>query len=207
MQRSSPAKSHSEPSPGMPPRTPPPRRDLLTAFLAIVFGGLSGLIPLGAGVTMFLDPVLKRKVNGNNDAGHAPDAGKPFLRVTSLDSLPADGTPVQVPVIADLADAWNREVNQPIGAVYLSRRGNEVKCFNAICPHAGCFVAYSAERDLFQCPCHTSAFQEDGTRILPSPSPRNMDALAVDPERLKQGEVWVKFVNYYPGKESQEAKA
>ena len=120
--------------------------------------------------------------------------------------MPADGTPVQVPVVADLTDAWNREANQPIGAVYLRREGDKVDCFNAICPHAGCFVGYAADRKVFQCPCHTSSFELDGQRIMPSPSPRNMDELTVDPEKLKAGEVWVQFVNYYPGKEDREEK-
>ena len=108
--------------------------------------------------------------------------------------------------MADLTDAWNREANQPIGAVYLRREGDKVLCFNAICPHAGCFVGYAAERKVFQCPCHTSSFELDGQRIMPSPSPRNMDELAVDPEKLKAGEVCVQFVNYYPGKEDREEK-
>jgi hypothetical protein len=33
-----------------------------------------------------------------------------------------------------------------------------------------------------------------------------MDRLTVDADRLQQGEVWVEFVNYHPGKEHQEAK-
>jgi menaquinol-cytochrome c reductase iron-sulfur subunit len=97
-----------------------------------------------------------------------------------------------------------------VGAVYLRRVGKNgqeaVECFNAICPHAGCFVAFSGERKLFQCPCHTSSFQLNGDRILPSPSPRNMDALTVDEARLKDGEVWVQFCNYYPGHAEREEK-
>jgi Rieske Fe-S protein len=126
--------------------------------------------------------------------------------VATIDALPSDGTPVQVPVIADLTDAWNCEPNQPVGAVYLRKVGGKVTCFNAICPHAGCFVAYSTDRNVFQCPCHTSSFQLDGARNLPSPSPRDMDALKIDEAKLKEGEVWVQFVNYYPGKEHQEEK-
>jgi hypothetical protein len=33
-----------------------------------------------------------------------------------------------------------------------------------------------------------------------------MDALKVDETKLQSGEVWVQFVNYYPGKEKQEEK-
>jgi menaquinol-cytochrome c reductase iron-sulfur subunit len=167
---------------------------------ATIIGAFIGIVPFAAGLATFLDPLLRRKKGGESGDGPKP------LRVASLDALPADGTPVQVPVIADLTDAWNREANQPIGAVYLRREGDNVTCFNAICPHAGCFVGYAADRHVFQCPCHTSSFQLDGHRIMPSPSPRDMDDLSVDPEKLKSGEVWVQFVNYYPGKEHREVK-
>lgn len=175
-----------------------PRRNLVAAFGATVIGLIIKLVPLSAGLAVFFDPLLKRK--------GAAAGQKPFLRVASLSALPEDGTPVQFPVVADLTDAWNREPNQPIGAVYLRRVGNTVECFNAICPHAGCFVAYAAQRKVFQCPCHTSSFELTGQRIAPSPSPRDLDKLAVDEEKLRSGEVWVQFVNYYPGKEHREEK-
>lgn len=193
------------PAPGTPPPVETPRRNVLAATLATIVGLIVGLFPFAAGVFVFLDPILKRKAGGNAKAG---EEQRPFRRVATLDALPADGTPVQVPVIADLTDAWNRETNQPIGAVYLRKTDDgKVACFNAICPHAGCFVAYSDDRKVFQCPCHTSSFQLDGTRIMPSPSPRDMDSLVVDQDKLlKDGEVWVQFVNYYPGHEEREAK-
>jgi menaquinol-cytochrome c reductase iron-sulfur subunit len=156
------------------------------------------VFPFAAGLLVFLDPVLKKKSSGSGAEG-----GKPFLRVASLDSIKDDGIPVQVPVISDLEDAWNREVNQPVGAVYLIRQGTKITAFNAICPHAGCFVGYAADRNCFQCPCHTSSFLPDGSRILPSPSPRDMDSLPVE---IKDGDVLVQFVNYYPGKEEREEK-
>ena len=183
-----------------PPLPETPRRNVLVATMAAVLGAVVAIFPFGAGLLVFLDPILKRKASGSGGEG------RPLRRVATLEALPTDGTPIQVPVIADQTNAWNREPNQPVGAVYLRRQGNEVECFNAICPHAGCFVAYSGERKLFQCPCHTSAFQLDGERIMPSPSPRDMDKLVVDPDKLKQGEVWIEFVNYYPGKPTQEAK-
>jgi menaquinol-cytochrome c reductase iron-sulfur subunit len=199
---SKPSSPHSGSGP-LPPAsvTETPRRSVLTAVSAVIIGGIVGLVPLAAGLATFLDPLLRRKSKAEGKEGEHN-----LRRVASLGALPTDGTPVQVPVIADLTDAWNREPNQPIGAVYLRREGDKVTCFNAICPHAGCFVAYAADRKVFQCPCHTSSFQLDGQRIMPSPSPRNMDDLTVDEEKLKAGEVWVDFVNYYPGKEDREVK-
>jgi menaquinol-cytochrome c reductase iron-sulfur subunit len=170
----------------------PPRRNVLAAILATIIGGIVGLFPLGAGALMFLDPILKAKKKGKAKAGESKGR---LLRVATKDAIPAD-----------LKDAWNLEPNQPVGAVYLRNRDGKIECFNAICPHAGCFVAYSGDRKVFQCPCHTSSFQLDGKRIMPSPSPRDMDTLTVDEQKLADGEVWVEFVNYYPGKEKQEPK-
>ncbi len=178
----------------------PPRRNVLAAAVATMIGAFVGIIPFAAGLATFLDPLLRRKKAGGEDGARR------LIRVASADAIPTDGTPIQVPVIADLTDAWNREPNQPIGAVYLRREDEKIVCFNAICPHAGCFVGYAADRKVFQCPCHTSSFKLDGERIMPSPSPRNMDELTVDAEKLKSGEVWIEFVNYYPGKEDREEK-
>ncbi|MEX2174742.1 MAG: Rieske (2Fe-2S) protein [Pirellulaceae bacterium] len=198
---------------GQPAQTPvspqpenPPRRNVLAAVSALLIGGLVGLFPMGAGVLMFLDPILKRKNKGGGSGSKEAEAQRPYRRVATVAALPDDGTPVQVPVIADLTDAWNREPNQPVGAVYLRKVGDEIECLNTICPHAGCRVAYSADRQVFQCPCHNSSFKLDGARILPSPSPRDMDALPVDAEKLAAGEVWVQFCNFYSGHEKQEAK-
>jgi menaquinol-cytochrome c reductase iron-sulfur subunit len=182
------------------PVTETPRRNVVAAVAATLIGGLVGIVPFAAGLATFLDPLLRRKKAGGEGSATS-------RRVALLDALPVDGTPVQVPVVADLTDAWNREPNQPIGAVYLRRVADDkVECFNAICPHAGCFVGYAADRKVFQCPCHTSSFELDGQRIMPSPSPRNMDALTVDDAKLKQGEIWVQFENFYPGKEEREVK-
>lgn len=183
---------------GKPNEPQPQRRSVLVAFFAGAIGTLIAVFPFGAGVLTFLDPLLRKKKETGN--------GK-LLRVGLVEGVPADGTPVQVPVIADLTDGWNRESNQPIGAVYLRRDGEKIVAYNAICPHAGCFVGFDDARRCFQCPCHTSAFKLDGARIEPSPSPRDLDPLEVDAAKLAQGEVWVNFVNYYPGKATREPKA
>jgi Rieske Fe-S protein len=178
------------------PHLPEPRRSFLAEVLAVVIGGIVAVFPFASGLIVFLDPILRRR---SAEGGEVP-----FRRVASLGALPVDGTPVQAPVIADLEDAWNREVNQPVGAVYLIRKGNEVIAYNAICPHAGCFVGYAADRKCFQCPCHTSSFQLDGTRIgANSPAPRDMDPLEV---KVEGDNVLVQFKNFYPGKEEREVK-
>jgi len=169
-----------------------PRRGFLVQFMALVTGGVATMVPLAAGVFAFLDP-LRRRANDNG-----------YTRVATLDSVPDDGIPREFPVLADRTDAWNRYPNEPVGAVYLRRVKGEttVAAYSAICPHAGCFVDYAIEHGAFQCPCHDSKFEPDGARVNPEscPSPRDLDTLKVDEERLADGEVWVEFKNFRAGR-------
>ncbi len=176
----------------------PHRRSFFVAFAAGAIGFVLSIFPVVAGALVVLDPLLGKKKKKDR-----------WLRVATRDSIPADGTPIRVPVIADLVDGWNREPNQPIGAVYLRREGKKIIAFNAICPHAGCFVNYASQRNVFQCPCHTSSFTLDGARADDSsPSPRDMDSLKVVEKKVNETvEVWVEFVNYYPGKSDRVEKA
>jgi menaquinol-cytochrome c reductase iron-sulfur subunit len=162
---------------------------------------------------MFLDPAIRRAKGGGESGG----AGK-FTRITTLEALPLDGSPVQFAIMEDKVDAWNREPNQPVGSVFLRRLANQVLAFNAVCPHAGCYVAYSVARATFRCPCHNSAFALDGAKIetpeMANPSPRALDTLdvefrlpgiekAIDEKTAAAStspvEVWVRFRNFKAG--------
>lgn len=166
------------------------RRGFLTRFAAAAVGAIVALVPAAAGLAVFLDP-LRRK---NRLEG--------FLRVTSLSALPADGMPRQFPVMASRSDAWSGFPQDSLGAVYLVRDAlDQVTCFNAVCPHAGCFVDFIFRAREFRCPCHDSAFELSGARVgADCPSPRDLDSLEVDKARLTQGEVWVRFQNFRAGK-------
>ena len=53
----------------------PQRRGFLAGAAALIIGGIVGLVPMGAGLLVFLDPILKRKAKaGGNGAGkiHGP---------------------------------------------------------------------------------------------------------------------------------------
>ena len=193
----------------------PARRNLLVSFLALAVGAVISLFPFAAGMFVFLDPVIKKRSAAK---GAQEEAG--FRRICSLDAVPADGSPVKVALVADRVDAWTVDPNQPIGAVYLRRvnagkpgksgaKGFKVQAFNAICPHAGCFVAWLPDHKVYLCPCHNSAFMPDGEKTKfqgkTNPSPRPLDELPV--ELRNSGEVWVQFQNFYPGLHEKQPKA
>lgn len=168
----------------------PPRRSFLARAGAIVVGAFAGLIPVGAGAAALLDPLRR----GSRDTG--------MVRVTRLSALPPDGSPKKFTVQADRTDAWSTYADTPIGAVYLRRTNDEVIALNVVCPHAGCFVRHMADEGRFACPCHNSSFDLDGeVNNTSSPSPRAMDALAVE---VRNGdEIWVRFQNFLPGREEK----
>ena len=140
-----------------------------------------------AGLVVLTDP-LRRK----SSAGAA-------IRITTTEAVPTDGIPRKFPVLASKTDAWNKLENVPVGAVYLRRTSDgKVAALNVVCPHAGCFVDFSAERSEFLCPCHRSSFKVTGEIAAKgSPSPRGLDAL--DAEVREDGSIWVKFQNFEAG--------
>lgn len=165
------------------------RRGFVAKLAAGTLAALGALVPAVTGIIAALSPLRWKG-----------SAGQP-IHLASLESLPEDGTPRKLPVVADRTDAWNRYPSEPIGAVFLRRTGErEVKALQVICPHAGCSVQYvpTAEGGEFFCPCHNARFNLDGERLDdPSPSPRSLDELEVLEEKLP--EVWVKFQNFRTG--------
>jgi Rieske Fe-S protein len=168
----------------------PPRRNFFKKFLAVVIGGVATAVPAAAALMVFVDPV-RRKRGG---AG-----GGEYVPVTPLDAVPADGTPRRFQIIADRVDAWTKYKSVPLGAVYVKRQGGDVEAYNALCPHAGCFINVAADGQSFHCPCHNSGFNADGSLRPGSVSPRAMDRLEVDKDALTQGTVAVKFQNFVAG--------
>jgi menaquinol-cytochrome c reductase iron-sulfur subunit len=164
------------------------RRGFLGGVVACVCGAIAFAVPAVTGFLAFLNPLQQKSRSGT------------LMRLASLDVLPEDGTPKKFPIIADQTDAWTHFPAEPIGAVFLRRAGGKALAFQVVCPHAGCAINFepSSAGGKFFCPCHAASFDLSGKRSdATSPSPRDMDSLAV--EIRNQNEVWVKFENFAVG--------
>jgi menaquinol-cytochrome c reductase iron-sulfur subunit len=170
-----------------------PRRDFVTKALAVLFGAIVTVVPFVPALGVFLDPLLRKK-RSVGPVGSAVDA-EGFIKVATTKQL-EEGAPLLAPVVADLQNFWNRFPQTPIGAVYLTKSGDDVQCFNARCPHLGCTVNYRPSEGIYLCPCHDSSFNPDGSRNNDIP-PRDLDALEV--QVRNEEEVWVKFQNFRVG--------
>jgi len=175
---------------------PPARRGFFAKALALGLAAAAYAVPVLSGLAAALNPLRQKG-----------QAGK-FYKLALLDTLPEDGTPQKVAVIDQRVNAWTRSI-EPIGAVYLMRTrdaSEPVRAIQVICPHAGCSVQFKETVEEeggekvgeFYCPCHRARFDLEGVRLdATSPSPRDLDTLAIDPDKLP--EVWVEFQNFQTG--------
>jgi nitrite reductase/ring-hydroxylating ferredoxin subunit len=182
---------------------PAARRSFVVQVAAIVTGAIVAIFPFAVGLGVILDPTRRRRAATGGDNG-ALASGPKFVRICPLDSLSPGGPPQAFPVILDVVDdAWTRTFNQKIGVIYLARSNaggdKDITALNAKCPHLGCIVDFNREKGNFQCPCHESAFAENGDKLY-GPSLRGMDHLATEVRTVGgQQEVYVAFEKFQPG--------
>jgi menaquinol-cytochrome c reductase iron-sulfur subunit len=181
------------------PAPPPPgeRRSFFTKAAAIVVGAIVAIFPFAAGLGVLLDPLRRRAT-----ANHAEEAVQ-FVRLGPLDILRADGIPHQFALTDDVADAWTRSPAQRVGSAFLMRTdspaGPKITALSSVCPHLGCAVDFNGKAGEFECPCHASAFAEDGKKLY-GPSLRGLDPLEVKlVENDGKQEIWVECARFRAG--------
>jgi len=124
--------------------------------------------------------------------------GGRWIKTVRFDSL-TEGRLVRVELVSDRRDAWTLEKQVALGAAWLRREGDRVRAWSVVCPHLGCAIEQQGEQAGsprgFSCPCHDSAFDEQGRRLT-GPSPRDLDALDT---RIEDGFVHVEFRRFRQG--------
>lgn len=187
-------------SPPTKPPHPAERRSFLVKAAAVVIGGIVAIFPFAAGLGVLLDP-LRRRAKGVADA--TADEAIKYVRIGPLDVLPADGVPHQFVLTDDVVDSWTRSPAQRVGTAFLMRTdsadGPKVTALSSVCPHLGCAVDFNRPAGDFECPCHASAFAEDGQKLF-GPSLRGLDPLAVKlVESNGNQEIWVERARFRTG--------
>ena len=160
---------------------PEPKRRTLRVMAGSMLAVMAG-VPAAIAARFALDPTLRRRKGG---------AAEP-VRVADLAAVPDDGTPRAFPVRADQVDGWTGTPDVEVGVVYLRKTEDGVVAWNARCPHLGCLIEHKADEGHFLCPCHSSVFEEDGSRRN-EVSPRDMDTL---PAEVRDGAVYVAYQDF-----------
>jgi menaquinol-cytochrome c reductase iron-sulfur subunit len=168
------------------------RRDIFR-FATMAVGTLMALLFAVPGVAYVLSPLR------NRDDEHL------FETLTKLKDLEV-GVPRSFAVIKDVHDAWTRYPREPVGSIWLIRQPDgspkPVIALSAECPHLGCPVILTADLKGFLCPCHTSAFDLEGTQKNDVP-PRRMDDLEVQLGDGDNPEVRVKYQRFRTQREEK----
>ena len=126
----------------------PSRRE----FLNYIWGASIALLlgELTAGLLWFAFPRFKEGEFGGTFAFNPAD-------------LPEAGTPPQ----------WN-----PSGRFHVSNTENGLLALYGVCTHLGCLPKWVASNTRFECPCHGSKFEGNGSYIE-GPAPRGLDRFPV----------------------------
>jgi menaquinol-cytochrome c reductase iron-sulfur subunit len=152
-----------------PSSAPPTRRGFL-GTLTVLLG--SAIAALGA------VPVLGSLFSPLRAAPRQGGAEEP-IPVGNIADFPV-GVPRRVELVRSVTDAWSRSEATTVGAAWVTRHADGTfTALSTLCPHLGCGVNLDKQRNLYACPCHTSAFSLEGKR-LEGPAPRGMDPLDVE---------------------------
>ncbi len=75
---------------------------------------------------------------------------------------------------ADVPAMGDEPQSFPAGRFHLTQTQNGVLALYNVCTHLGCLPKWQAARGRFECPCHGSKYELDGTWIE-GPAPRSLD--------------------------------
>ncbi len=64
-------------------------------------------------------------------------------------------------------------------ALVIQQTADDFVAFDAVCPHAGCTVAYQAAAKIIACPCHGSEFSPKTGAVLNGPATTGLTAIKV----------------------------
>ena len=109
----------------------------------------------------------------------APTTTAPGATTTTTAAPPkgkAIGPASQVPVGGSAA------FNDPSTgdpSLVIQQTADDFKAFDAICPHAGCTVAYQASASIIACPCHGSEFDPKTGAVIQGPATSGLTPIKV----------------------------
>jgi thiosulfate dehydrogenase [quinone] large subunit len=175
-------RSRAEPSSSAtgPDRQEIDRRAFALKAVAVGTAGAPGmaLAGLAAGVGRLVGHASDQA--GSGAVGTGPGA----TTVTTAKPGPTKTTPPGKKVFAatTVAVGGSATFNDPKTgdpAVVVQPSAGSFAAFDAICPHEGCTVAYTAADKLFICPCHGSEFNGETGALVKGPANRGLTPIAI----------------------------
>jgi thiosulfate dehydrogenase [quinone] large subunit len=158
------------------------RRAVVIGASAAALAGVAGAVLAGAsaGIGRAIAAAPKAtSATGSLSSGITTTTG-----ATPSTSPPSNGT---TPTTASLGTRIGRASAVPVGGaatftvpgsgdpgVVLQPAKGSFVAYDAVCPHAGCTVAFSRAADLLVCPCHGSEFKVANGDVIAGPAPTGL---------------------------------
>jgi thiosulfate dehydrogenase (quinone) large subunit len=156
---------------------------------AAVTGAAAGVVVVSSGLAAGLGRAIggakgtSAQPSGTLSGGGSGPAPSPSTTTPTGGSTPAtdpSGTAIgpasDVPVGGSAS--FTDPATQDPSLVIQQTAGNFV-AFDAVCPHAGCTVAYQASARIIACPCHGSEFNPRTGDVVRGPAPIGLTTISV----------------------------
>jgi thiosulfate dehydrogenase [quinone] large subunit len=141
------------------------------AGLGRVFAPSTGTSNAGGTTTTTTPPTTTTVASSTSTAAGAPTTTTaPLPKGTSI------GSASQVPVGGSAAFT-DPKSGDP--SLVIQQTTDVYKAFDAICPHAGCTVAYQASASVIACPCHGSEFNPKTGAVIQGPATSGLTPIKV----------------------------
>ncbi|HEV7194182.1 MAG TPA: Rieske (2Fe-2S) protein [Jatrophihabitantaceae bacterium] len=139
------------------------RRSALTASAIVVAGGVLGFA-----------------IARNSSAATTPKG----TTAANAYANPPSGSGQRLVAVSDVPDGGGVVLTNP--AVVITRQGQQVQAFSAVCTHQGCHVDNVATGSI-RCPCHGSRFDAGTGAVTNGPASTPLPRVAVT---VRNGEVF-----------------
>jgi thiosulfate dehydrogenase [quinone] large subunit len=145
----------------------------LVAGAVVVAGGIAAAAGRAAGGTRSVQGTPTLSGGGSASAATSPPAttgsgsGTPGTSVGSAADVPVGGS----------ASFTDPATGDP--ALIIQSKVGEFVAFDAVCPHAGCTVAYQSAAKIIACPCHGSEFDPETGAVVHGPATTGLTSIHV----------------------------
>lgn len=159
----------------------------VAAALGRAIGGTSGTSSAGSTVPT-LSGSSTATTQGGQDTTSTTDGGSSSTTASTgaAPSGTAIGRASSVPV-GGSASFTDPSTGDP--SLVIQQNQGEFVAFDAVCPHAGCTVAYQPSARIIACPCHGSEFDASTGGLIRGPATRGLTSIPVT--KAANGDLYV----------------
>jgi menaquinol-cytochrome c reductase iron-sulfur subunit len=136
------------------------------------------------GIPLLISGTLSASI-GNYLLGKEPARNDSWADTADISDIPV-GQPCQLRFERAVMDAWKVRSEASSAWVILDNE-RRVTAFSPQCTHLGCAYRWQADKKLFTCPCHGSAFNIRGD-VVAGPAIRPLDRYAT---KLEGTRLWL----------------